>query len=68
MNISGLAKGQRPKANDGQPLSNHQFAAALRFEGHGFVKSDNGALGLIVGWRLGGDALQPQSGSRDESE
>src|ERR1700730_6350353 len=41
-------------------LRNDQFAAALFFERHGMVERDDGALGLVVGWRLGGNTLQPE--------
>src|SRR5579864_2752701 len=50
------------------PLGNHQLAATFLFQRHGLVKGGDGALGLRVGRRLGGDALQPQAGSGHQRE
>ena len=38
------------------------------FERHGVVQRDDGALGLVVGRRLGGDALQPEAGRGHQGE
>ena len=42
-------------------LGNHQFAAAFFFEIHGLVEGGDGALRHFIGWRLRGDALQPEA-------
>src|ERR1700704_5230613 len=52
----------------GATLGNYEFAAALLFESHGLVKSDDRAFYLAVVGRLGGDPLQPQPRSSHKRE
>src|SRR5215469_6192656 len=49
-----------------EELGDDQLAALRSFEGHGAVERANCHLGLIVGRRLRGNALQPQAGRRYE--
>lgn len=50
-------------SDQGRVLGNDQLAAVLLFQRHSFVERGDGALRLVVGRRLGGDALQPEAGS-----
>src|SRR6478752_3484518 len=49
-------------------LGYNQLAAVLFFQRHGMVQRDDGALGLGVGWRSRGYALQPESGRGHQGE
>src|SRR4051812_42067544 len=49
-------------------LSNYQFAAMLLFQRHGMFEGGDRALRLVVRWRLGSDALQPEAGSGHQGE
>src|SRR5208283_2860686 len=49
-------------------LSDNQFAALRLFQRHGAFQRVYGHGGLLVGRRLGGDALQPQAGRRQSSQ
>src|SRR5260221_13348062 len=50
------------------PLGNHEFAAALLFELHGFVQGEDRAFDFAVIRRLGGDPLQPEAGRGHQRE
>ena len=60
--------GAENSGKGGNPLGNDQFAAPLFFKGHGMIERSDGALGLIVGRRLGSDPLQPEAGRGHEGE
>src|SRR5580700_6983335 len=44
----------------------YEFAALFGFELHSAFQCTDGHRGLIVGWRLGGDALCPQAGRGEQ--
>ena len=50
---------QRPTTIGEAPLSDDQLATVLLLQFHSLVEGDDGALHLVVGGWLGGDALQP---------
>jgi hypothetical protein len=52
----------------GAPLGDDELAAALALEDHGFVEGADGALDVGVGGWLGGDALEPEAGQRQQGE
>src|SRR5713101_7397926 len=56
------------KYSRGGPLGNNEFAAVLFFQCHGTIQRDDGALGLVVRRRLGGDALKPEARRGHERE
>ena len=49
-----------------EELGDDQFAALRLFQRHGAFERADGHRGLVVGRRLGGDALQPQAGRGEQ--